>query len=228
MSSVSKWLSFCRWAAAETLAAELPAVAKRDVRFGRTIPNTSDYVVPEAELWECVPLPETLCQSRPSLNVSHPHEVHDKGLGNRVLKLVFSNVLPFAVRLVTLDIKLLGAATDRQEPDPAYWLASGPLQKPDDEACEWPAPAMDGMTPKALLRRLFNWVRGYTQPSAYHNWTKFFCQRSLTSRRSVVRCPDGSQRPRGRLCDRRGHRGVGRAIGGIFLGPGIGVVESTR
>lgn len=158
----------CGLAAAGALAAEPPAPDERYVRYGLTVQNTTGHVVPEAELWVCAPLPETPFQSRLSLDVSHPHEVHDDGLGNQVLKLVFSNVPPYAVRLVTLDATLsLGEAAGRQAPDPADWLAPGPLLEFDDEAFDRLAPAVDGTNPETAARQLFDWVRHHIQTSAY-------------------------------------------------------------
>lgn len=159
----------CGLAAAGAAAAGGPPVPdERYVRYELTVQNTTAYVVPEAELWVCAPLPATPFQSRLSLTVSHPHEVHDDGLGNQVLKLVFSNVPPYAVRLVTLDATLaMGAAEERQAPDPADWLAPGPLLEFEDEAFDRLAPAVDGTSSEAAARRLFDWVRGHIQPSAY-------------------------------------------------------------
>jgi len=149
-------------------AGEPPAPVERYIRYGLTVQNTTDQVVPVAELWVCAPLQSTFHQYLRSLNVSHPHDVQIDALGNHLLKFVFSNIPPYAVRLVMLDATLsLGAAADRQTPDPADWLAPGPLLEFDDEAFDRLAPPVENEDPERAARQLFDWVREHIQPSAY-------------------------------------------------------------
>lgn len=156
------------WVAAVSAASEGGDPVERYVRYGFTLQNTTGERIPEAVLWVCAPLRETSLQRLRDLNASHPYEQQTDALGNHLLRFVFSNVPPYAVRVVSLDANLeLGAKLGREEPDPAAWLASGPLLEFDDEAFDRLAPVFAGDAPDRTARQIYDWVRGHLQDARY-------------------------------------------------------------
>ena len=100
------------WLAGHLTAGAGPAVAgdspstggvERYVRYGFTLQNETGQLVPAADLWVCAPLKATSLQQRRDLKASLPFDEATDSLGNQVLHFAFSNIPPYAVRIVTVE-----------------------------------------------------------------------------------------------------------------------------
>jgi transglutaminase-like putative cysteine protease len=144
------------------------ASAERYVRYGFTMQNPTDQLVPEAELWVCAPLKETSAQRLLHLKVSPPHEERTDKLGNCLLRFVFSNVPPYAVRIATVEATLaLSAEPGPIAAEPGRWLKSGPLFEYEDEAFGRLAPEFPVGASEQTARAIYDWVRGHLQDAGY-------------------------------------------------------------
>ena len=142
--------------------------AERYVRYSFTLQNTTDHLVPEAELWVCAPLKETSSQRMLDLKTSPPHEPRTDGLGTHLLRFVFSNVPPYAVRIVTVEATLAMNA----EPVPVAvetgrWRQAEPLFEFNDEAFGQMAPEFPADASEQTARAIYDWVRGHLQNAGY-------------------------------------------------------------
>ncbi|MGD9613703.1 MAG: transglutaminase family protein [Kiritimatiellia bacterium] len=141
---------------------------ERHVRYGFTLYNTTDQLVPEAELWVCAPLQKTSTQQLLDLDVSPTCEERTDDLGNHLLRFVFSNVPPYAVRVVTIGATL----SMRAEPEPmevqgGRHLKPEPLFEYDNEAFNRLVPEFPAETSPQTVRAIFDWVRGHLQDVGY-------------------------------------------------------------
>lgn len=142
--------------------------AERYVRYGFTVQNTSGQMVPTAELWVCTPLPKTSTQQVVDLKVSPPGIGQMDGLGNHIVKIEFSNVPPYAVRLVTVEARLaMHADPDAIEVAAGSWLEPDPLFEFNDEAFDRLAPAFSAGEPNQLARDIFDWVRQHVRDTGF-------------------------------------------------------------
>ena len=154
------------------VATGVPAVqgdeaTERYIRYGFTLRNDTSQMVPEAELWVCAPIPETSMQRLHDLKTSPPSEVRTDGLGNHLLRFVFSNVPPYAVRIATVEATLtMGAEPEPLALETNIWLASGPLFEYDDPDFKRVAPEFSG-APVQAARAAFDWVRENLRDTGY-------------------------------------------------------------
>ena len=179
----SWWLAVvgAAWAAAGL--AEEPGVEERYVRYGFTVRNDSDRLVPEVELWVCAPLEETAAQRRTGLTAEPAAEERTDGLGNHLLRFVFSNVPPYAVRQAAVEATLEMAAEPREGgAAPERHLKPEPLIEFGDEAFAKQAPDMPAGTPEEMARAIFVWVRDHLIDSGYDG-TDRGALRALTERK---------------------------------------------
>ena len=140
---------------------------ERYIRYGFTVQNETDQMVPEAELWVTAPLPATSFQRVLDLKASQPYEQRTDGLGNHMLRFVFSNVPPYAVKVVAVEATLaMNAAPGPMAAETNAYLSSGPLFEYADEAFSRMAPEFPG-APAQAARSIFDWVRGYVQDIGY-------------------------------------------------------------
>lgn len=140
------------------------APAGRYVRYGYTMQNTTDQLVPEAELWVCAPLRETSMQRLLDLNSSPPCEEQADGLGNHLLRFVISNMPPYAVRIVTVEATMaMNAVPVPIEVETARWLKAGPLCEYDNKVFGRLVPEFPAGMSESTVRAIFDWVRGHVQ-----------------------------------------------------------------
>ena len=141
---------------------------ERYVRYGFTLRNATGQVVPEAELWVCAPLRETSSQRLRDLKTSPSCEAQTDSLGNRLLRFVFSNVPPYAVRIATVEATLaMGAEPEPVEAAPEQWLEAEPLFEFRDEAFDRLAPEFPEGAPEQTARAIFDWVREHIRDAGY-------------------------------------------------------------
>ena len=149
-------------------AGAAPEAAERYVRTGFSLQNKTGALVPEAELWVCAPLRQTSSQRLLDLNASHPFEEMTDGLGNHLLRFVFSNMPPYAAKIVTVEATLAMSAEPRPaEEEPGRWLQAGPLFEYTDEVFGRLAPEFPGGASEQTARAIFDWVRGHLQDGGY-------------------------------------------------------------
>ena len=142
--------------------------AERYVRYGFTVQNITGQLVPEVELWACAPLRETSVQRLSELKASHPYAERTDGLGNHFLQFVFSNVPPFAVRIVTVEATVaMNAEPLSVAAETGRWLQAGPLFVYDNEAFSRLAPEFPKDAAATTARAIYDWVRGYLQDVGY-------------------------------------------------------------
>jgi transglutaminase/protease-like cytokinesis protein 3 len=141
---------------------------ERHVRYSFTVQNTTDQLVTEAELWVCAPLPRTSTQQLLGLDVYPGGDKREDDLGNHLVRFVFSNVPPYAVRVATLGATLVLRETpEAVELQPGRYLNAEPLFEYDNEAFLRLAPEFPAEASHETARTIFAWVRGYLQDVGY-------------------------------------------------------------
>ena len=147
--------------------AEEPAPAQRYVQYGFTVQNATDQMVPVAELWVAAPLEETSALRRLDLDATPAHESSADRLGNRLLRFMFSNVPPYAVRIARVEATLALEAPPPSAENLDLWLKPDPLHAYDDEAFPRLAPEFPPGAPEQTARAIFDWVRSHLRDSGY-------------------------------------------------------------
>ncbi len=140
----------------------------RYLRYGFTLRNTTARLVPAAELWVCAPLRETAFQRVLESKTTPEAGGITDALGNQLRYFVFSNVPPYAVKLVAVEATLAMSAEPlplKAEPD--RWLNAGPLFEFEDEAFGRLAPSFPAGPPEQVARAVFDWVRGHVRGAGY-------------------------------------------------------------
>ncbi len=140
----------------------------RYLRYGYTLRNHTDQVVPVAELWVSAPVRETPFQRVLELKSTPEAGASTDTLGNQLLHFVFSNVPPYAVKLATVEATLaMSGEAAPMKTDEARWLTPGPLCEFNDEAFGRLAPVFPGHHPEQTARAIFDWVRGHVRDTGY-------------------------------------------------------------
>jgi hypothetical protein len=152
---------------AEIEAAPTPTQIVRYVRCNFQVKNTTDRVVPIAELWVAGPLEESAGQKLLRVDTSHPCEVQRDRLGNRLLRFVFTNMPPFGVKIVNLDCHLLSGPTKPSSSPAALFSEPEPLQPFKDIEFQARMPSFPPLKGKELARAIFTWVQGYLTAQPY-------------------------------------------------------------
>ena len=141
---------------------------ERHVRYSFTVQNTTDQMVPEAELWVCAPLPRTSTQQLLGLDVYPGGETRMDDLGNHLVRFVFSNVPPYAVRIATLGATLsLREEPEAVELQPSRYLTAEPLFEYEDEAFQRLVPEFPAEASHQTARAIFDWVRAHLRDMGY-------------------------------------------------------------
>ena len=158
----------CCLVATLAAAAEQSPTTERYVRYGFTVQNATGEMIPEAELWICAPLNKTSTQHLLSLKASQPYEQRTDDLGNHLLQFVISNVPPYAVRIVTVEVTLsMNAEPAPIKEEIEQWLKAGPFFEYDDMTFRQQAPKFPAGKSGATARLIFDWVRGHLQDVGY-------------------------------------------------------------
>ncbi len=72
----------------------------RHIEYRFTLQNTTNQVIPEAELWTYAPVEHTATQHSLHLETSHPSEVLLDALGNRILHFTFKDLPPYTASFI--------------------------------------------------------------------------------------------------------------------------------
>ena len=107
--------------------------AERRVRYGFTLQNTRDAMMPRADLWTYAPAADTASQRCTLLRASHPYRLMKDDAGNRILHFSFEHLPPYAVKVVTIDATLApGDALADEAEVRARFLGPSRLMEVDD------------------------------------------------------------------------------------------------
>lgn len=142
--------------------------ADRYVRYGFTLQNTSDQVIPRAELWVCAPLKKAAGQEGVTVRASQPYEAAEDRMGNHILYFVFSNMAPYSVKLVTIEVDLwMGTVANLPAPKGNAWLGAEPLVEIEDPEFRAEAPTFNVTNVMDKARAIYEWVRENMQDGGY-------------------------------------------------------------
>lgn len=153
-----------------TTAGDPPAAGavERYVRYGFTLQNETGQLVPAADLWVGAPLKATALQQRLDLKASPPFDEAADSLGNQVLHFAFSNIPPYAVRIVTVETTVaLRMQAEPADLVPGAWRQPGPLYEYDQEAFARLAPEFPPGDAARTARAVFDWVRQNVRDIGY-------------------------------------------------------------
>mgnify|MGYP003587906534 CR=1 FL=1 len=134
---------------------------QRYFRYGFTVQNETGQLVPLAELWVCAPLKDTSFQHLLALKASQPVEQMNDRLGNHLLHFVFSNIPPYAVRIVNVEATVAMNSTARSVSiSRDQYLHPEPLMQFDAAEFDHLAPKFAREAPvEQTVQAIFNWVR---------------------------------------------------------------------
>jgi hypothetical protein len=107
---------------------------QRLVRYAFTVTNTTNQVVHGAKLMVRAPVAQTTNQKCAQVTGSHPFEILQDDIGNRVLCFALSDIAPYASRIITVTATLMMAEKTGQNrlSDRAAWMAAEPFIEADD------------------------------------------------------------------------------------------------
>jgi len=149
-------------------AVAAPPLAERQVRYSFTLRNLRGDLLQEARFWVYAPLARQGGQECRRLEVAHPHEVLSDAVGNQVLCFTFTNLPPYAAKIVTIEGDLTLAPHAVPEPvEPAAWRNPAYLLETDHEAFDRLAPDLQGGDERETARQVFDWVRGHVRRTSY-------------------------------------------------------------
>lgn len=88
----------------------------RQIQYGYSIKNTTNRLIPKAQLWVYGPVYMTATQKSVSIHSSYPHTLISDELGNQVLHFIFENIPPYSTRIVNIQADLLLSPTPNALP----------------------------------------------------------------------------------------------------------------
>ena len=82
--------------------------SSRTIQFSFTLTNTTNTLLPKAKFLTYAPIGNSNSHHQLiSLTCSHPYETVHDDLGNRILRFTFTNIPPFATKIITIKAELL-------------------------------------------------------------------------------------------------------------------------
>ena len=160
------------WLLLLCLLVAIPSMAHADtarhVQYSFTIQNGKDRVLDRAEFWTYAPVKATASQTCRQLKVSYPYDLVTDSLGNQIIHIVFSNLPPFAVKIVTVeaDVDLL-EKPEASEVSSVLWLGPEPFIETTDPEFKRLAPTFKAADEDALAADIFKWVSGNLRAAGY-------------------------------------------------------------
>lgn len=141
----------------------------RQIQYGYTLKNTTNHLIPKAELWAYGPVFQTATQKSISLTTSQPHEVIQDVLGNQVLHFVFDNFPPYGTKIVTIQADLLLSKTPNVLPlqDLNAYLAAEKYVEADDPLIVSKADELKAENIPGTITSIFDWVAGHVRYAGY-------------------------------------------------------------
>jgi len=150
-------------------AGDAPYATPRLIRYSFTLQNPTHKQVSRAVLEAYVPVKRTATQMCRDVDVSHPFTLEQDTLGNQAVMIVFSNLPPYSVKLVTIEARLrLAARPVSLGPADRDWLAAGRYIETDNKRFEQLAPSLPAdETDAEHANRIFRWVRRHVRDTGY-------------------------------------------------------------
>lgn len=140
----------------------------RHVEYGFTLSNTTDLVVRDAELWACIPIPETPTQRLIKLTASHPYEMTTDEAGNQMLHFTFQHVAPFDDKIINLAVDLmLSEAPDPGLSDNRSYIDAETYCESGDEEIVKLAGRLRLKGILETVKNIHKWVSGNIKYSGY-------------------------------------------------------------
>ncbi|MCP4406246.1 MAG: hypothetical protein GY807_00470, partial [Gammaproteobacteria bacterium] len=129
----------------------------RHIVYRFTLQNTTNQVIPAAELWTYAPVEHTATQHSLHLETSHPSEVLLDALGNRILHFTFKELPPYATKIVTITSDLFLSETPKPLPenDVTPYLPPEQYCESDDPDIVQLAQHLHTSTPAATVENIF-------------------------------------------------------------------------
>jgi len=141
----------------------------RTVRYRFTLKNTGNRLLKKAEFWTYAPVKQTATQTVKHIKASHAHEILTDSLGNQVLHFVFTNIPPYASKLVSVTAELmLAQEVNPIQADNQQWFlgeeAFIEIAHPKIQAV---AKMLRTKEPVRTSRRILYWVARHIQYAGY-------------------------------------------------------------
>ncbi len=95
-------------------ATDLRYPTPRHIRYGFTLRNTTNELLPKAEFWAYAPVGQTSTQRLLRLTASHPYRLIEDDMGNQILHFEFKDVPPHGSKVVMIQAEL--GTSDKANP----------------------------------------------------------------------------------------------------------------
>ncbi len=79
---------------------------KRHIQYRFYLQNTSNVLLPKAELWSYAPVKKLSSQESLSIQANFPYQITSDNLGNQILHFTFNNIPPFGTKIINIQAKL--------------------------------------------------------------------------------------------------------------------------
>jgi transglutaminase-like putative cysteine protease len=140
----------------------------RHIEYGFTLQNTTNSVLKEAALWVYAPVKQTAAQQSVNVDASHPFQELSDDLGNVILYFHFSDLPPYATKILTVRADLLLSETPNVTPLPSRegpgegenlspYLQPEPYCESDDSEIQQLAKHLIAAEPIETARNIFQW-----------------------------------------------------------------------
>ena len=141
----------------------------RQILFGYTLKNTTNRIIPKAELWVYGPVFQTATQKCAALETSQPHEGIKDGLGNQIIHFTFENFPPYGTRIVRVQADLLLSKTPNRLSDQGVtsFLAAEKYLESDHLLIMERANELKTGSNSETVTAIFNWVAGQIHYAGY-------------------------------------------------------------
>jgi hypothetical protein len=141
----------------------------RDIQYGFMLRNKTNHLLREAEFWTYAPVRLTSTQRCLNLEVSHPYQLIVDDLGNQVLYLRFENLPPYAVKPVTIGVRLGLSDIPNQIriDDIQPFLRSEKYIESDHPELQQFAKKFESPKPRETAEKAFRWVADNIRNAGY-------------------------------------------------------------
>lgn len=141
----------------------------RQIHFGYTVKNSTNRLVPRAELWVYAPVAQTGTQKCISISSQPTNEIIKDPLGNQTLHFVLENIPPYATRVIHIQADLMLNDTPNRltGSNPVSFLAAEKYIESDDPRIQRQANQLKKATDSETITALFDWVAGHVQYEGY-------------------------------------------------------------
>lgn len=159
----------CGEAAAVVLAAPSapPQGLSRHVQYSFTLHNTAARMAERTEFWAYGPVRNTATQTCTAWKADSPCDVALDSRGNQILHFVFTNLPPYATKIIRIDADVALADAPAECPGGDGYLGQEPLIEIDEPAFRLMAPAFPAAERATLARAIFEWVTANVRDEGY-------------------------------------------------------------